>query len=72
MNIDAPGNANSPCTRRMTVSLQEVTADTVRVICALQTTEEQKHFVAPNALSMAHVSGGRKLHISGGPKLHTR
>jgi diamine N-acetyltransferase len=37
----------------MTVSLREVTADTVRVICALQTTEEQKRFVAPNALSIA-------------------
>jgi len=30
-----------------------VTADTVRAICALQTTEEQKRFVAPNALSIA-------------------
>ena len=37
----------------MIVSLLEVTADTVRAICALQTTEEQKRFVAPNALSIA-------------------
>ena len=33
----------------MIASLLEVTADTVRAICALQTTEEQERFVAPNA-----------------------
>jgi len=33
----------------MIASLLEVTADTVRAICPLQTTEEQKRFVAPNA-----------------------
>jgi diamine N-acetyltransferase len=37
----------------MIASLLEATADTVRAICALQTTEEQKRFVAPNALSIA-------------------
>lgn len=35
------------------VSLREVTAETVRVICRLETTEEQKRFVAPNAVSIA-------------------
>jgi hypothetical protein len=42
----------------MIASLLEVTADTVRAICALQTTEEQKRFVAPNALSIFYLSFG--------------
>lgn len=37
----------------MVVSLRKVTADTVRAICALETTDEQKRFVAPNAVSIA-------------------
>jgi diamine N-acetyltransferase len=37
----------------MTVSLREINAETVRAICALETTEEQRRFVAPNALSIA-------------------
>jgi hypothetical protein len=45
----------------MAVSLREVTADTVRSICALQTTEEQKRFVAPNALSIARRILSRRL-----------
>jgi len=36
-----------------TVSLCEVTAETVRTICRLEVSEEQKHFVAPNAVSIA-------------------
>jgi diamine N-acetyltransferase len=40
-------------TRNSTVSLREVTADTVRIICRLEVSEEQKHFVAPNAVSIA-------------------
>jgi diamine N-acetyltransferase len=35
------------------VTLREITAATVRTICALETTEEQRRFVAPNALSIA-------------------
>jgi diamine N-acetyltransferase len=35
------------------VSLREVTAKTVRTICNLIVSEEQKHFVAPNAVSIA-------------------
>jgi diamine N-acetyltransferase len=35
------------------ITLREITAATVRVICALETREEQKRFVAPNALSIA-------------------
>jgi diamine N-acetyltransferase len=35
------------------VTLREITADTVRVICGLSVTEEQKQFVAANALSIA-------------------
>jgi diamine N-acetyltransferase len=37
----------------MVVSLRKVTADTVRAICSLETTEEQKRFVAPNAISIS-------------------
>ena len=40
-------------TRNSTVSLREVTAETVRIICKLDVSEEQKHFVAPNAVSIA-------------------
>jgi diamine N-acetyltransferase len=36
-----------------TVSLREVTADTVRAICALDVRPEQRGFVAPNAVSIA-------------------
>jgi diamine N-acetyltransferase len=35
------------------VTLREITADTVRVICGLSVTEEQKQFVATNSLSIA-------------------
>ncbi len=35
------------------VTLREITAATVRVICTLETREEQKSFVAPNAVSIA-------------------
>jgi diamine N-acetyltransferase len=39
--------------RKSIVSFREVTADAVRLICALEVSEEQKHFVAPNAASIA-------------------
>jgi diamine N-acetyltransferase len=35
------------------VSLREITAETVRSICALEPSEAQKAFVAPNAVSIA-------------------
>jgi diamine N-acetyltransferase len=35
------------------VTLREITRDTVRDICRLETREEQRHFVAPNAVSIA-------------------
>jgi diamine N-acetyltransferase len=35
------------------ISLREVTAETVRIICRLEVSEEQKKFVAPNAVSIA-------------------
>ncbi|MBA3532748.1 MAG: GNAT family N-acetyltransferase, partial [Ardenticatenales bacterium] len=35
------------------VSLQEITAETVRAICNLNVAEHQRHFVAPNAISIA-------------------
>ncbi len=40
-------------TRDSTVSLREVTAESVREICYLEVSEAQKHFVAPNAHSIA-------------------
>jgi diamine N-acetyltransferase len=36
-----------------TVTLREVTADTVRAICALEVRPEQRGYVAPNAVSIA-------------------
>lgn len=35
------------------VSLREITADTVRVICSLDVTPDQRNLVAPNAISIA-------------------
>jgi diamine N-acetyltransferase len=35
------------------VSLREITADTVRAICALETSDAQKGFVSPNSVSIA-------------------
>jgi diamine N-acetyltransferase len=48
MTVETP-----PITRNSVVSLREITAETVRVICRLDVSEEQKHFVAPNAVSIA-------------------
>ena len=36
-----------------TVTLREITAETVRAICALEVAPEQRGFVAPNAVSIA-------------------
>ena len=35
------------------VELREITADTVRAVCALEVAEDQRSFVAPNAVSIA-------------------
>lgn len=40
-------------TRDSAVTLREITAETVRTICELETTEAQRAFVAPNAVSIA-------------------
>ena len=37
----------------MEVELREITADTVRAICSLEVGDEQRGFVAPNAVSIA-------------------
>lgn len=42
-----------PLTPDTPITLREVTAETVRAICNLQVHEEQKGFVAPNAVSIA-------------------
>ncbi len=47
------GNAPSKASR---ISLREINADTVRAICALEPREDQRQFVAPNALSLAEAS----------------
>jgi diamine N-acetyltransferase len=38
---------------RMHVELREITLETVRDICALEVAEDQRDFVAPNAVSIA-------------------
>lgn len=42
-----------PLTPNAVIALREVTAETVRTICNLQVHEDQKGFVAPNAVSIA-------------------
>jgi diamine N-acetyltransferase len=37
----------------MDVELREITADTVRAICKLEVADDQRGFVAPNAISIA-------------------
>jgi diamine N-acetyltransferase len=44
---------NSPTSGADNVSLREVTAETVRTVCALSVAPDQRHFVATNAESMA-------------------
>jgi diamine N-acetyltransferase len=43
----------APVTNASVMSLREVTAETVRSICALAVKPEQSHLVAPNAVSIA-------------------
>jgi len=47
---DTPGKPDEPGTD---VSLRPVDAETVRTICALAVREDQRRFVAPNAVSIA-------------------
>jgi diamine N-acetyltransferase len=44
---------NSPTSGADNVSLREVTAETVRTVCALSVAPDQRHFVATNAESIA-------------------
>ncbi len=46
-------NNNNTPTAESVVTLREITAETVRVICKLSVDENQKGFVAPNAVSIA-------------------
>jgi diamine N-acetyltransferase len=46
-------NETPTITRDSTVSLREVTAETVGIICKQEVSEAQKHFVAPNSVSIA-------------------
>jgi diamine N-acetyltransferase len=48
--VDAPHNIPSPQSK---VTLREINADTVRTICDLSVREDQRKFVAPNAVSIA-------------------
>jgi diamine N-acetyltransferase len=45
--------SNITPSRHSSVSLREITGDTVRTICDLTVLNEQKKFVAPNAVSIA-------------------
>ena len=38
------------------VTLRKITGRTVRAICSLSVSEEQKYFVAPNAFSIARLT----------------
>jgi diamine N-acetyltransferase len=54
------------------IALREVTADTVRAICALEPHESQRGFVAPNAVSIAqayfnHTAVFRAIHAGETP-----
>jgi diamine N-acetyltransferase len=44
---------SAPMNDTNTVTLREITAETVRAICSLAVAENQKGFVAPNAVSLA-------------------
>lgn len=44
---------NQAINRRSEITLRDITAETVREICALTVRDSQVHFVAPNALSIA-------------------
>ena len=46
-------NETPNITRASVVSLREISGDTVRMICRLDVSDEQKHFVAPNAVPIA-------------------
>lgn len=46
-------NETPNVTHNSIVSLREINAETVRTICRLDVSDEQKHFVAPNAHSIA-------------------
>jgi diamine N-acetyltransferase len=48
--VTVPDDTPSPRSR---VTLREISADTVRTICSLSVREEQRKFVAPNAVSIA-------------------
>ena len=46
-------DTSKPLSPDSDVTLREVTADTVRTICRLDVHEDQRQFVAPNAVSIA-------------------
>jgi len=51
--MSAPSSTPIVPGREATVTLREVTAETVRPICRLLVAEHQKHVVAPNSVSIA-------------------
>lgn len=51
--IHTMDQAQVPVTAQSTVSLREVTSETVRAICNLKVRPDQQKFVAPNAVSIA-------------------
>ena len=53
MSRDTTAGIAQPVGPDATVSLREVTRDTVRTVIRLKVAPEQEHFVAPNAFSIA-------------------
>lgn len=53
MSHDTTAGIAQPVGPDATVSLREVTRDTVRTVIRLKVAPEQEHFVAPNAFSIA-------------------
>jgi diamine N-acetyltransferase len=54
----------------MNVELREITSETVRAICELEVTPDQRSFVAPNAVSIAeaHFTPGHWMRAIYAPK----
>lgn len=55
------GSSAGTPSRDSEVTLREVTRDTVRQICNLRTSEYQRQFVAPNAVSIAQAYFDREI-----------
>jgi diamine N-acetyltransferase len=48
-----PNNPENNVTKSSAITLKEITSETVRIICSLSVRDDQKKFIAPNAISIA-------------------